>query len=586
MVVFALVSLPAAADLFSPGELAKAHAHLEGLKNCTQCHGDGQKVAQAKCLSCHGELEDRVKANDGFHGRLPELTCDKCHHDHQGKSFELIQWVPSRQGFAHAKTGWKLEGKHQSARCEACHQKRRIKETKVLLLLDKHPKKETYLGLPTQCSGCHFDEHRGQFKDGCDKCHNASGWKPAADFDHQKTRYALTGKHRKVDCSKCHAKLEDESTAPEVFPEPRARSYLKFSPLVFGRCDDCHQDPHEGKLGDRCESCHTTADWHRVVSTGQSRSFHQKTRYPLEGAHVDVDCKACHGPTPGRRARFKNLAYGKCTDCHLDAHLGQLTAKPGEPPCVGCHSVQGFLPARFELARHQETRYPLEAAHRAVACIECHPRDPSLARKIDRALKKTLLGQKRKELFSFMSFERRGNTFGCGDCHKDPHAGQFEQKVKERGCQACHGQESFKQITFDHRVDSRFSLEGKHLKARCESCHLVEKTRAGPVVRYRPLPVACGNCHADVHAAQFAKQGVTACEKCHRPMEWKQLLFEHKPPFTPYLLEGKHAQAKCEGCHVEVAVGGRKVRRYIALPTSCEACHEDFHKGSFRGFSP
>jgi hypothetical protein len=34
----------AGADVFSPGPLSNAHANLEGLKNCTQCHVAGSQI--------------------------------------------------------------------------------------------------------------------------------------------------------------------------------------------------------------------------------------------------------------------------------------------------------------------------------------------------------------------------------------------------------------------------------------------------------------------------------------------------------------------------------------------------------------
>ncbi len=54
---------PAAhADIFSPGELAKPHEDLEGMRNCTQCHPAGDQLSQGTCLACHTELKGRVEA--------------------------------------------------------------------------------------------------------------------------------------------------------------------------------------------------------------------------------------------------------------------------------------------------------------------------------------------------------------------------------------------------------------------------------------------------------------------------------------------------------------------------------------------
>ncbi len=51
--------IPATAQI-SPGKLSKAHAHLEGVANCTQCHTLGKKVSNEKCMACHSENKSSV----------------------------------------------------------------------------------------------------------------------------------------------------------------------------------------------------------------------------------------------------------------------------------------------------------------------------------------------------------------------------------------------------------------------------------------------------------------------------------------------------------------------------------------------
>ena len=47
----------------SPGKLTDAHAHLEGMGNCTQCHDLGNKVPDQKCLACHTEIDQLINQN-------------------------------------------------------------------------------------------------------------------------------------------------------------------------------------------------------------------------------------------------------------------------------------------------------------------------------------------------------------------------------------------------------------------------------------------------------------------------------------------------------------------------------------------
>jgi hypothetical protein len=192
--------------------------------------------------------------------------------------------------------------------------------------------------------------------------------------------------------------------------------------------------------------------------------------------------------------------------------------------------------------------------------------------------------QKRPVRVSLVRFEPV-NPADCSACHRDPHAGQFDRRVKAEGCTACHGMTSFRQVRFDHSVDAAFPLTGRHAQVACASCH---RPDGAGVVRYAPLASACGSCHADPHAGQFAAAGEgTDCSRCHDLGGWKDLgKFVHAPPFTSFRLTGKHQGLACEKCHPGVQVAGTTVRKYRAVPTRCQGCHEDFHKGAFRGFVP
>jgi hypothetical protein len=576
---------PSRADLFSPGELAQMHAHLEGLSQCTQCHPSGGQLSQEKCIACHTEIGARVSKQKGYHGKMPDAqrACETCHHDHQGRSFELIEWVPSKKEFPHEKTGWALSGKHAKVACEDCHQPRRITQPDAKKLLEHPQKKETYLGLPTACASCHFDEHRAQLGRRCQACHAPTGFAEAKGFNHQKTDYPLTGAHKSVACKECHPTLTDTKTPKDAFPAPVSMSFAKYSKVAHGTCEDCHADPHQGQLGPQCDSCHVTESWATLKNVDTNLSFHDKTRYPLRGMHKLAPCRGCHGPFGKEPAKYKELAFEKCTDCHADAHLGQLTQASAAQGCEGCHSVDGFLPPRFELADHQKTSYPLEGAHRVAACSGCHVQTPSLAEKISQKVRRALAHQKRPERFSLALFAPvRGGPTRCETCHRDVHEGQFAKR--EGGCAGCHQTTDFAAVTFDHDRESRFPLVGAHAKVACGGCH---RPVPGKPTRYRPLEMTCESCHADPHGGQFAERvPAKACEDCHTPKDFQQTRFEHSPPFTTFELEGKHAQVKCEACHPVAAVGPARIARYVGVPTTCEGCHDDFHRGEFQGFSP
>jgi hypothetical protein len=575
----ALAAFAARADVFSPGPLSAPHANLEGLTNCTKCHVAGSRLSPDTCLACHTELKDRIATKRGFHGRIApaELACQKCHHEHQGREFKLVDWgAAGDKGFDHKRTGFPLLGKHARVDCAQCHDDRLIADAAVRALRAKEPGRKTFLGAPTHCSACHFDEHRGQLGASCARCHNESSWKPARGFNHAKTSYPLLGKHAQVECAKCHQSTADARAQKPSPLKPRAATWFVYKPVVHASCTDCHKDPHEGRLGPSCTSCHTEDDWRQVRGAAGARAFHEKTRYPLRGAHLEVACKSCHGPFPGIRAVFKGMRFEQCTDCHVDAHVGQLGTPP--PSCERCHSIAVLLPAAYEPSMHKS--YPLEGGHAAVSCAACHKPDPSLAARAG-PLRAFIEKRKRSDKISLAMFHPPGDMRRCDSCHADPHRGQFAGRVKKDGCADCHQISSFTDLNFEHSRESSYPLTGAHAATSCGGCHFAD---AAGVVRYKPLRADCASCHADPHAGQFA--GVR-CEQCHKTAAWKQVSFVHRPPFTSYQLEGKHADARCESCHREVEVGGgARVRRYRGLPTACADCHVDVHRGAFREFKP
>ena len=556
-----LVPALARAQLASPGELAKAHAKWDGLGNCGKCHPAGKQLSADACLACHTELKRRVDAGTGFHGRMNATergTCNRCHRDHEGRDFSLIVWKPSKEHFDHGKSGWPLRGAHEGKKCALCHEPRRLVDSDAQALMKRGA--ETYLGVGKACVSCHFDEHRGQEKGACDRCHSETAWKPVPRFEHGNTKFPLLGKHAGVACAGCHPTSSDEKSRGS-FPPSRATTFLRMAPVDHERCVTCHADPHGGRFGSGCESCHTVDGWATIVRKTDERAFHDRTRFPLKGLHSGVPCAACHGPSKGKPAKFKGLAFSKCRDCHADAHSGQLK----EAACEGCHNVAGWRPSLFELEDHNKTAYALTGAHAAVACTSCHTNRGKATSKLA-AIQLRLPG--------------RGER--CERCHADVHVGQL--KDTKDGCAHCHDTASFHKLRFAHS-ESRFPLTGAHEKTPCVACHRRENLSGTEVTRYKPIDTACISCHADVHLGQFQP---AACERCHTSSQFTKTKFDHNDlRYTSYALQGRHGRLACASCHKPVTIdGARTVARYKPLPRACESCHADFHRGDFRGLAP
>lgn len=522
----------------SPGDLQHSHAFLDGVENCTKCHGTDRSLAADKCLACHSAVGQERQSGAGLHGHAEYGQCQKCHVEHQGRTYDLIWWEHGQKGFDHALTGYPLVGKHSSVECRACHQSKFV-VIRDKLTIDKRNLDATFQGLSSNCVSCHFDEHRGQVSRTCTDCHNETAWKPAAGFNHGKAKFILTGKHAVVLCAKCHKTVIDNAT-------PDNKGYLQFTGIAHDRCLDCHDDAHKGKLGSNCESCHNSSGW---GVTNKANFDHSKTRYPLEGKHLAVACDKCHAPGKARDA----LKFGACRDCHSDFHKGQLADRSSKGACEECHSVSGYSPARFAIARHDSTDYPLRGAHKAVPCNLCHgPKDGVY-------------------VFKFASVR-------CLVCHTDPHHGELNTFVNDKGCEFCHSDARWADVQFDHSK-TKFALDGKHAAVACRACHHSDDP-SGAKLTFVGAKTICADCHADPHRGQFASvptsesggNGPTDCLRCHTPQNWKAALFDHNTQ-ARFKLDGAHQKVPCQRCHKPTGTGADQYVLYKPLGTSCASCH-------------
>ncbi len=541
----------------APRPLSQPHAHLDDSDRCNSCHVAFGGVPAERCLGCHRDIDQRLQAQRGFHGKAAlNLRCNDCHREHLGRQHELTPL--DRATFDHDQTGWPLQGGHRGVECRRCHTAKR-----------PGTGRDSYLNPEKTCRGCHGEYHgtpAGKVRlNECDACHTTFEWTKRQDpmrFDHEReTRFPRTGKHLKVECEKCH--LDKKS----------------FGPIQVAGCVTCHRDPHPpGAFGARiCEECHVTRDFKDVALFD-----HGSTGWPLKGKHREQKCADCHEfprwkPRTSEcagchedvhRGQFRGVSCGRCHEesswtklsfdhdamsrfplkgqhrkvdcgkCHKDGHYKPIDpacknchagANPhgttfGDTPCSNCHAPTGWLDTRFD---HGVTGFPLAGKHVEQPCFRCHPNGT----------------------------EVEDDTIAeCVFCHRDVHAGQFQGA----SCDRCHaGFERWRIPFFDHTL-SRFQLVGKHIEVRCEACH-----KQG---HYRPIDTACGNCHLNFHDGQFAKP----CDECHSPHGWTLVQFDHDRQ-SEFALYGEHRGLDCKKCHVD--------NDYKGLPFDCAGCHVDEHKG-------
>jgi hypothetical protein len=188
------------------------------------------------------------------------------------------------------------------------------------------------------------------FPSDCSVCHVSSSWREIrADFhfDHeQMTGMPLVGAHAGAECLRCH----NDRGPVETFAQRG--------------CIGCHEDIHRGKLGGACEDCHDQEDW----SPNDQIARHNRTRFPLIGAHAATSCWRCHeGADVGNFDR----ADTQCLTCHRDDLARAVSpdhqAQGWTQSCQDCH-----IPTSWTGAGFNHSRFPLTGAHAPLSCNQCH----------------------------------------------------------------------------------------------------------------------------------------------------------------------------------------------------------------------
>lgn len=410
LIVIGSITLLRGGVLFTPGALNAQPgkplggytSHAEFGNRCRLCHApfwDAEDM-DGRCQDCHTDITAQRADPTTLHGALfqqsPALTCRNCHPEHRGPTAPLTDL--NIEHFPHEKVGFSLQG-HAShpngqpfacqdchaegfppfdqAVCETCHRQIDPLFTQAHILafgsdcLACHDGIDTYgndfdhnvfafpltgkhaeatcaschryartvadlRAAPQDCFSCHTqnDPHEGRFGSDCAVCHTPNGWTPAI-FDHNLAAFSLTGEHVSVACEACHIDNTFRGTPTDCF--------------------SCHaqDDPHEGRFGNDCAACHTPDGWTPATFD------HNLTDFPLTGAHIDLQCTACH---------VNNIFRGLSTDCvacHAEPafHAGLFSAA-----CQQCHTTAAWRPARFT-GPHT---FPLDHGGGAT-CATCHP---------------------------------------------------------------------------------------------------------------------------------------------------------------------------------------------------------------------
>ena len=214
----------------------------------------------------------------------------------------------------------------------------------------------------------------------------------------------------------------------------------------------------KGTAASSCAACHVESSWTEV------RFDHDRTGYPLVGAHTKVTCQACHAT--GFRARVSEL----CSGCHRDRHAGEFGLH-----CEGCHEATRWSEALFGPDAHRSTAFPLTGRHALIPCRECH-------------------GDMRDRTFSQA-------PLACVACHRKDYDNAALTSLNhvashfDTNCQACHNTWSYFPARFDAHEPCFLLSSGPHAPIRCAQCH----TRAAGLVvtgACSTQNTTCISCHA------------------------------------------------------------------------------------------
>lgn len=496
------------------------------------------------CNGCHifvpsGQVMVRPDSGDytlvnRLEGKHDTLSCHACHALKPLKeAVKMFWWMSGTRDDhipAHAKVPRKV--------CESCHVQGAAKETWQEIATTAghrvHLESDSSALKNVECVTCHgMEAHRFVPVDStCAQsgCHS--------DTKIQLGRMAgQSGLH----CSVCH-----EFAAPVPLLATRDSAAGTLVPTLE-KCSSCHQmatllaefDPARDPHGGTCGMCH---DPH-------------KQKAPEE-ARLTCASAACHATwreIPFHAGPNHRRVAQQCVTCHIP-HRARVDASD----CAGCHlrvrnkpGVRPNLPLPFDTTAAKQVSVappevrpprgkgdapppPPPAApadsfshqrHKAINCITCHG---------------TRAGQSR------LTFDP---PRGCQICH--------HQAAAQSDCRKCHDQQETGRPIPTHltvtvpRQNSRerdvsFAHE-THKSLRCQECHTQPVTlEPDSAVR------ACASCHEQHH------EPGRDCATCHRTT---QILAAHRPP--------AEAHTGCDACHTPSVIAG-----LVPSRTLCLTCHE------------
>ncbi len=350
----------------------------------------------------------------------------------------------------------------------------------------------------------------------CSLCHEGEGWRSIrADFvfDHEReTGVKLEGAHQSAECLRCH-----NDRGPVALFAARG-------------CGGCHENVHRGQLGDNCESCHTQADWR----PNEAIAAHNRTRFPLAGAHAVAACWRCH---PGAQTGNFARADTSCVACHASdlarAQNPDHAAQGWVDSCERCH-----LPTQWSGGGFTHNTWPLVGQHAGADCAQCHT-GGVFAGTPSQCVDCHLADYQNAAQPNHVTF---GFPTSCEQCHTPVgwDVANFSHAGINSGCVQCHLSD------YQATNDPNHALAG--FGQTCEQCHTSTNNWSVVNFAHPQFPInsgehnnfACGQCHLQPNNFQSF-----SCTHCH-----------------------DHRQSEMDSEHDDV-------NGYVWQSAACYQCHPD-----------
>ncbi len=283
-------------------------------------------------------------------------------------------------------------------------------------------------------------------------------------FDHNKTKFPLTGAHAQTSCEACHFNGQYKNT-------------LYACPACHNGNKTIGKPPTHPPTSLKCAGCHETTIFSDIKV--------------IDHTQASTKCAACHD---GRIARGKSAQHiptmAPCQSCHSSTTNFYIATKPATSPAP---AAAASVPSQSAAGFNRRTVAPLFVAPSRTLSEPGPPARAEPSMSIGRPLQSSApaTGQPANSLSDATKasgrFDHMGASGPCMSCHDGRKAtGKPSNHVMTAApCETCHrGTTTFAGARFEHSVTG----------AACATCHN-GRDATGKSPRHVLTSAPCDDCH-------------------------------------------------------------------------------------------